>query len=365
MNIITNLLYILAGVLLLGIIVAVHEFGHFISARIVGIPVKEFSIGFGPKLIAWKSKKHETIFKISAIPMGGYCMYYGETASDPDAKSNEEEVYAADDPRLYHNHKLWKRMFTVLSGPLMNFVLAIVVAIIMVAAYGSKVEGYRIGDFAEVSPAREAGLQVHDQILRIDGMDVNDGTQNGISSTINRLASPNKALTFEVLRDNTLLEYKVTPLYSEANGRYLIGTTIYPILGKIESSNVLPEALRYCKEASTAILNALGKLFTTGEGFNETAGPIGVIKTIGTETQRGGLSVYLNLAVIISINLGLFNLIPIPGLDGARFLLMVVEGIRRKPLNQKIEGYIHMVGYVLLFGLLIFITIRDVFRLFG
>lgn len=372
MSLLSNIPYILAAIFLLGVIVAVHEFGHFISARMVGIPVKEFSIGFGPKLIGWKSKKHDTLFKISLLPLGGYCMYYGETASDMEAGKEGEEVYAANDPRLYNNHSVWKRMFTVLAGPFMNFVLAIVLAIVMVGFFGSKIEGYIVSDFSDNSPAKIAGLEVGDEILSVNGVDIHNGSQDGLRNTIQSLAQPNEALLFSVVRAGETLEIPITPNYVPESNSYLIGITLSFRLGKLEGAEILPTAFEYTREASRTIIDALGKLFTTGEGFNETSGPIGVIQTIGRETQRGSeldgqrgaLSVYLNLAVIISINLGLFNLLPIPGLDGARFLLMGVEAIRRKPLNQKIETYIHLSGYVLLFGLLIFVTLRDVLRLF-
>ena len=120
----------LLALLLLGILITVHEFGHFASARASGIPVKEFSIGFGPKLVQWKSKKHETLFSIRPIPLGGFCMFYGDTDDDPDG------TLMKDDPRNYNNASVWKRMLSVFSGPAMNFVLAFVVAIVFMAVYG-------------------------------------------------------------------------------------------------------------------------------------------------------------------------------------------------------------------------------------
>ncbi|MDY5730094.1 MAG: RIP metalloprotease RseP [Eubacteriales bacterium] len=359
-----NILFILLAVLLLGIIVTVHEWGHFFSARIVGIPVKEFSIGFGPTLFSWKSKKHNTIFKLSAIPMGGYCMYYGETASDPEALKAGEETLEATDSRLYMNHSPWKRIFTILAGPVMNFVLAVVVAIVMVANFGGKIESFRITEFTENSPAHTAGLQVGDEILSVEGISVLDGTQNGLRNAINAKATPGTALQFEVLRNGERLQIAMTPDYIESEQRYAIGVGIMPVLGKLEAKNVIPEALHYTKQASTAMIDALGKLFTTGEGFDQTSGPIGVVKVVSEQTKTGGFAMYLNLAVIISINLGLVNLLPIPGLDGARFIFTFIEAIRKKPINQKIEGYIHMTGMLFLFGLLAFLTLRDVLNIF-
>lgn len=122
-------MYILLAIVLLGVLITVHEFGHFAAARLCGIPVKEYSIGFGPKLVQWKSKKHETVFSIRPIPLGGYCMFYGDTDDDPNGEKK-------DDPRNYNNAPVWKRMISVAAGPLMNFVLAFVVAVGLMAAYG-------------------------------------------------------------------------------------------------------------------------------------------------------------------------------------------------------------------------------------
>ncbi|NMD37083.1 MAG: site-2 protease family protein, partial [Christensenellaceae bacterium] len=312
-----SLLYIFLAILLLGILITVHELGHFTAARIVGIPVKEFSIGFGPKLISWKSKKHDTLFKISAIPMGGYCMFYGETGSDPEAG---EEVYSKDDPRLYNNHNVWKRMFTVISGPIMNFILAVIVAIALVGFFGNSIEGLKVIEVQSDSPAYIAGLIANDEVLTIEGQSVNDGTINGISNIIDNVAAPDKELSISVLRDGKEHDLKVTPKFDETEKRFMIGITVGPILGKIAPSQIFPQAWGFCVEASSLIAKSLGKLFTTGEGFDQTSGPIGVVKIISEQTQQGGLAMFLNLAVIISINLGLVNLLPIPGLDGARLI---------------------------------------------
>lgn len=208
-----TILYIFLAILLLGILITVHELGHFTAARIVGIPVKEFSIGFGPKLISWKSKKHDTLFKISAIPMGGYCMFYGETGSDPEAG---EEVYEKDDPRLYNNHNVWKRMLTVISGPLMNFILAIVVAVALVGLFGNSIEGLKVIEVQSDSPAYTAGLNTNDEVLTIEGLIVNDGTMSGISNLITKVAEPDKELDIVVLRDGSEHSLKITPAFNEA-----------------------------------------------------------------------------------------------------------------------------------------------------
>ena len=157
----------------------------------------------------------------------------------------------------------------------------------------------------------------------------------------------------------------MTPQYDSELERYRVGVTIAQGYEKMPASSILPSAWSLCKQASVAIVESVGKLFTTGEGLNDAAGPVGVVSLVAQQTQQGGLEIYLYLLVIISINLGLMNLIPIPGLDGSRLIFMLIEAIRRKPVNQKIEAGVHLCGYVLLFGIMIFFTFKDVLRLFG
>lgn len=357
-----SILFILLAILLLGILIMVHEYGHFISARMCGIPVKEFSIGFGPKLVSWKSKKHDTLFKISAIPLGGYCMYYGELASDGDNKNDEERV-SPDDPRYYYGHNVWKRIFTVIAGPLMNIIFAFVVAVVFMFAYGSKVEGLNIAQIQPNSPAEIAGFEIGDKLISINGESLDTGEADAVTKLISKVAEPDTALDFVVVREGEELNIACTPKYLESESRFVIGVNV-GIIRSRSAADVFPEAWKYCVDSSKLIASALGKLFTTGEGFESTSGPVGVIQQVSQLTQIGGLAALLNLAIIISINLGLVNLLPIPGLDGARLIFMLIEALRGKPVNQKVEAYIHTAGYILLFGLMIFLTFRDVIKLF-
>ncbi|MEG2605381.1 MAG: site-2 protease family protein, partial [Clostridia bacterium] len=156
----------------------------------------------------------------------------------------------------------------------------------------------------------------------------------------------------------------IVPKYDTAESRYRIGIMIQQGYTDLPAGQVIPSAWNTCVEASGAILNALGKMFTTGEGLDKTAGPVGVVQLVAQQTQQGGMEIFLYLTVMISINLGLVNLLPIPGLDGSRLVFMLVEAIRRKPVSQRIEGAVHMCGYVLLFGIMLFFTFKDVMRLF-
>lgn len=352
-----TILYVLLAILLLGILIMVHEFGHFAVARLCGIAVKEFSLGFGPVIWQHKSKKSDTTFSIRPIPMGGYCMFYGDTDDDPNGSTK-------DDPRNYNKAPVWKRMLNVLAGPGMNFVLAFVVAIALMGVYGAVATTPVVQEVEAGMPAAEAGLQAGDIFVRVNQTEVENGTVQDVSNAIGADAS-SAPVEITVLRDGQEQTFTVTPQYDSELERYRVGVTIAQGYEKMPASSILPSAWSLCKQASVAIVESLGKLFTTGEGLNDAAGPVGVVSLVAQQTQQGGLEIYLYLLVILSINLGLMNLIPIPGLDGSRLIFMIIEAIRRKPVNQKIEAGVHLCGYVLLFGIMIFFTFKDVLRLFG
>ncbi len=352
-----TILYVLLALVLLGVLITVHEFGHFAAARMCGIPVKEYSIGFGPKLIQWQSKKHETLFSIRPIPLGGYCMFFGDTDDDPEGKMK-------DDPRNYNNAAVWKRMISVVAGPGMNFVLAFVVAVVMMAAYGVTASAPFIYTVEESAPAAQAGLMPGDEFVAVRGQDMTHRTVVDVSAAIGDI-SQGETVDLTIRRDGEEMDFTIVPRYDETEGRYLIGITIQQGYARLPGGQVIPAAWNICAEAATVIVDALGKLVTTGEGLDQTSGPVGVIQLVAQETQQGGLDTYLYLMVIISINLGLMNLLPIPGLDGSRLIFMAIEAIRRKPVNQKIESIVHLCGYALLLGLMLFFTFKDVLRLFG
>lgn len=352
-----TILYVLLGLLLLGVLITVHEFGHFASARLCGIPVKEFSIGFGPKIVQWKSRKHETLFSIRPIPLGGFCMFYGDTDDDPDG------TVMKDDPRNYNNAAVWKRMISVFSGPLMNFVLAFVVAVGFMAAYGVTIGAPLIAEVVAGQPAEVAGLQAGDEFVTVRGQDMANADVMDVSAAIGDV-SGGEEVQLTIRRNGEEMDFVILPVYDAAEGRYMIGITIQQGYRDLPGGMVLPAAWNVCAEASTAILDALGKLVTTGEGLDQTSGPVGVVQLVAEQTRQGGLEVFLYLLIIISINLGLMNLLPIPGLDGSRLVFMVIEAVRRKPVEQKIEAMIHLAGYVLLFGLMIYFTFKDVLRIF-
>ena len=366
--------YVLAAIVMLGVMVTVHEAGHFFAARLTGIPVKEFSIGMGPKLLSWKRKKHETQFSIRLIPAGGYCMFYGE--DDTEGKE------AKEDPRSIGKFAPWRRMVTIFMGPAMNFVLALIVAAVLFGIVGED-KGYfiapKILSVEAGSPAEQAGVLPGDSLETVNGQSAvgvtEDGTAWNLTVLINSYVEGGEPLTLGVRRGEELLSVQLLPRFSEAEKRYLIGVSLNPGYVPVYTSVSVFRAVQlgadYCVQAAGAIIEALRNLITTGAGLDQTSGPVGIVKLIAEETEKSAAEsaldafvTYGRLLVLISVNLGLFNLIPIPGLDGSRLVFLLIEAIRRKPVPQKVEAYVHMAGYVLLLGLMLVMTFKDVLHIF-
>ena len=355
-------MYILLALLLLAILITIHEFGHFTAARLMKIEVREFAVGMGPKLIRWKSRKYETDFSVRAIPLGGFCAFYGEDDVTGEAK---------DDPRAFPKQNVWKRLFVILMGPMMNFVLAFVVAALFYWACGvtvtTGVDPY-IADVMGAGPAYSAGLKAGDKITEINGADMMDGTMETLLDTISAWKEGDEPLKMTVVRGDETFETEMNPIWDENEGKMRIGVSIGGVYRTeqrtVDFFGAVGSSWRLCVNASGAILGALKDLVTTGEGLDQTSGPVGIVSLVSTEVREGGFSAFVQLLTLISINLGLMNLLPIPGLDGSRLLFGIIEVIRRKPIPPQKEAMVHLVGMVFLFGLLIFFTYRDVMKLF-
>ena len=366
-----SIVYILLALLMLCIMVTIHEWGHFIAARMTCIPVREFSIGFGSKLVQWHSKKHETVFSIRAIPAGGYCAFYGE--DDPDEKADE-------DPRAMRGFPVWKRLITVFMGPMMNFVLAFLVGIGLFWIGGQTAIEYDITGYRHIaavnpgSAADLAGLRAGDVLKSVNGVDAAGVAENGSGDTprfsqlISQYGQNGAAVTVVVSRGEEDLTVSVVP-QPDSTGRLLIGIVIEPAI--LSQTTIHPNLIesvglsaRQCVYEGGLILESLGQLVSKPSMVSEMSGPIGVISYVAKETQKNGPETYVLLLIFISVNLGLVNLMPIPGLDGARIILLLVEGVRRKPLSRKTEAYITMVGFAALMILFVTLTYQDIVGIF-
>ncbi len=355
---------IVLAIILLCILITVHEFGHFIAARLTGIPVVEFAIGMGPKIVSWKSKKYGNLFSIRLIPVGGFCAFAGEDDVNEEYK---------DSPFAFQNHKVWKRIVTVLMGPIMNFILAFIVALCYFN-FGTITETIPVENSAhivsveETGEAKRVGILPGDQIISVAGKQVDLNDPQALIRAINEAAAQSPTFDVEVAREGASSTIAITPVFDEASSNYRIGVSIgvattqgAPLAFSFTES--VQSAFNYCVDSATLVFRSLKMIFNREASLNDFSGPVGVVTMISEQTQTYGADAYISLLIFISINLGIMNLLPIPGLDGSRILFMVLEAIRRKPIDQKKEAIVHLTGYALLFGFMILLTYKDIVRL--
>ncbi len=355
-----TVLYILAAIVLLGILIAVHEGGHFVTARLTRIPVREYAIGMGPKILSRTSRKTGIVYSLRAVPMGGFCAFYGE--DDPDEK-------AQNDPRAFSRQKLWKRILTVVMGPGMNFILALAVLFAWYWIGGiEQITDYdvKIVSVAEDTPAAEAGFRPDDLVIAVDGETVTG--EDTVIALTNRWKEGDGPIAYTVRRGDETLVLSAAPRYDEQSKHWLIGITmsranIVTEHRTLTGGEAFTQAFEDCVLVGGAIFRAIGDLFR-GRGWEDVAGPVGTLAIITGQVRDFGFDGFLNLLVIISVNLGVMNLLPIPGLDGARIIFMIVEAIRGRPVPPEKEAVVHLIGMAVLFGLMIFLTVKDVGRFF-
>lgn len=325
---------VLIGLIMFMVIITLHELGHFIGAKASNIKVNEFSIGMGPAVL--KKQKGETQYSLRALPIGGYVSMEGE----------DEE---SSDKRSFGNASPLARFITIFAGPFMNFVLSFVILLFVIGNRG--VAKPVIGSFSENSPAQKAGMQVNDIIVKIDDEKIN--TFMDASRLISSSKGKELLVTYE--RNGVENTVKIKPV--EREGAYIIGFA--PYISK-SFSDVIAGAFNTCVYFTRLIWDSLKGLISGAFGLKDLSGPIGIIGNMGAYIE-GGVYSLLNFAALISVNLGFFNLLPIPALDGSKLLFIIIEAIRRKPLNKKFEGYITAAGFILLLGLMLIVSIKDIF----
>ena len=347
---------VVIAILIFGLIVTVHEFGHFICAKLSGIRVLEFSVGMGPKLL--QKTKGETKYSLRLLPLGGYCAMEGEDAT-------------TDDPRSFRNAKLWKRMVVLVAGAGMNFVLGFVVLAIFVASMpgiGSMV----IGDFRKstneenvteyCAESLETGLEKGDKLLEVNGTKI----YSIIDINYVLYGDPREKNTVLVERDGAevTLNNVVFNDKSKTNEPF----DFYLLARKKNPLTVMQTAGEEFMSMSHIIGISLKKIFSGNVEKEDVSGPVGVVSAISESTEntqslREIMYNLLYMTALITINVGIFNLLPIPGLDGGRLLFCFIELVRRKPVKPEHEGYVHLAGMALLFGIMIFATYNDIIRL--
>lgn len=337
-----NILTIIVAILAFGLIVFIHELGHFLFAKKAGVRIHEFAIGMGPKIFGFK--KGETTYTVRLLPLGGYVAMEGE-----DGDSN--------DPRAFGNKTILQRASILFAGPFFNIILACIILIPVFMFIGSPSTTVR--EIIDNSPAQVAGLQAGDTIKSINGNEIKDWTE--LSQFINN--SDGKELNLKVDRDGLTKEINVKPEQKE--GSYVIG--IYP---KYEKNIIgaFSNAIKTTISMIIQMITFLGQLFTgnlPGGVEGSVTGPVGVISIVADATKAGLINV-MYLASVISLNLGVLNLLPIPALDGGRLFFLAIEFIRGgKKIDPNKEGMINMVGFAALMLFMLFITYKDIVRLIG
>ncbi|MGM0414285.1 MAG: RIP metalloprotease RseP [Bacillota bacterium] len=353
---------IVVFIIFLGVLIFVHELGHFIMAKKSDIRVEEFALGFGPKLIS--RKKGETVFSIRLIPLGGFCNMVGEMPVDKDDLSEEEvKLYeeTVEQGRAFHQKSPGKRLLVLAMGAIMNFILALVAFILIFSFYGLPVDYSSeavIGQAYPNHPAAEAELRSGDKILAIDGQDVESWEE--MASYIHD--HPGEPLEFTVQRNGNEMVFEITPRYDESAGHGIIGVEPDLIRERVGPITAIQGAVTQTGYVMKMTFNGFVQIFAQ-RNTEDLGGPVMIASIVG-RAARTGFDDVLNWLAIISINLGILNLLPFPALDGGRIVFVLIEMIVGKPVPQEKEGFIHMIGFFLLILLMVFVIYQDIITSF-
>ena len=335
-----------ASVFVFGILIFFHELGHFAVAKFVGIKVHEFSLGFGPKLLTLP--RGDTSYNLRALPLGGFVRMAG---MDPNEKDED------DDGRGFNRKTIGQRIAVIFAGPLMNFLLAILLFSTIFIFQGIPVATTVISEVIPDFPAAESGIMAGDKILAVDGQTVN--SWEDLSGMISQ--KPEEEIEVTVLRDGVEKQFRLFTARDENNTGKL---GIYPEQGFSKGNifQALALGVDYTARITWMILDFIAKMLF-GQTPADVGGPVRVVSEIGKAAQVGFFFL-LKLSAFLSINLGLFNLFPIPALDGSRILFLVWEKVRGRPVDPVKENFIHLVGFGLLLLLMVVITYNDILQIF-
>jgi regulator of sigma E protease len=340
------MLTFVASIFVFGILIFFHELGHFAVAKFVGIKVHEFSLGFGPKLLTLP--KGDTSYNLRILPLGGFVRMAG---MDPNEKDEE------DDGRGFNSKTVGQRIAVIFAGPLMNFLLAVLLFSTIFIFQGIPVATTVISEVIPDFPAAKSGIMAGDRILAVDGQPVDSWEE--LSGTISQ--KPEQEIEVTVLRDGVEKSFRVFTARDENNTGKL---GIYPEQGLSKGNlfQALALGADYTARITWMILDFVAKMIL-GQTPADVGGPVRVVSEIGKAAQVGFFFL-LQLSAFLSINLGLFNLFPIPALDGSRILFLVWEKVRGRPVDPVKENFIHLIGFGLLLLLIVVITYNDILQVF-
>ena len=369
------------------VMISLHEFGHFITAKLMDFKILEYAIGFGPAI--WKSKKSEIQYSLRVVPFGGYCKFEGE---------DEDSL----DKRAFSNQAVWKRIIVVAAGGVFNVILGFILFLVIISQTSPMVTN-RVDSVVKNSYISDAGLMPVDEIIRINGKKVNfynditlytqEFTENTECDLVIKRDGEKKTLLFKPTKSAS--EYKYTNSGVEVTGfingikmdtdfyeydedivkdeekvgteerveRLIIG--FVPVKEEVTIFNIWGEAWNQTRFVVKLVYNSLWQMITGKVGVDKMSGPVGIVKEVNTAVNSGSSSwlYVLNLTALLTINLGVFNLLPVPALDGGRLFFMLIELITRKKIPPEKEGLVHSIGFILLIALIIFISYNDIMKL--
>ena len=343
LNLWNNVWPYLIAILLFLVLIIIHEFGHFIAAKLLGVRVNEFAVGFGPKLFS--KQWGETKYAFNLIPLGGYCAMEGEDEDSSDKKA-------------FCNKKPWRRFLIVVMGATFNLILGLIIVAIILApqkAFTSTV----IAEFNENAISQSTGLAVDDKIIEVDGRKI--FSTYDLSYAFTNVTDGKVDITVLRNGEQKLLKDVTFKTEEEAGMSYLtVDFKVYGIKKTFGSyiKQTFSTAISYCAVIWRSLIDLIGGKY----GISAISGPVGVTVAISNAAKQS-LQNILPIMALITINLGIFNLLPLPALDGGRILFILIEMIFRKPVPQKYESIVHAVGFVLLIILMIFIAAKDIWTL--
>lgn len=336
---------ILITVILFGLIIFIHELGHFIMAKVNGIKINEFALGMGPAI--FKFKKGETLYALRVFPIGGYVSMEGE-----DAESDDENAFS--------KKKVWGRISVVVAGAFMNLVLGFLVIVILTCMQ-PKIGTIQVAEFSENATSFQTGLQMGDKIKQVNGRNIL--IENDIAYGISTDKDGKVDMIVDRDGEKVNLQNVEFQLASNENGKQYVKFDFKVSSEDKNFFNVLEYSFLKTVSTVKTVWYSLIDLITGKASFGDLSGPIGVGNVVGKASSMG-ISGILAMLAFLSINIGIFNLLPLPALDGGRLIFLLIEAVRGKPINQKYEGYVHAIGFMLLILLMLAVTVNDIFKLF-
>lgn len=342
-------------IIILGILIFVHEFGHFIVAKKAGVFVEEFALGMGPQIFKWKRKNDPTTYSIRLLPIGGFCAMAGEVVEEKEKKLKKNQYMC--------NKKPYQKFLILVAGVTMNFMLALLIFFLQGLIWGSSNQLSYVGMVTENSAVAKAGITEGDRIISINGVKTN--TWDKIQVAI-ALKNDSKSYEFVVKKsDGSVNKYEVTPNYikdKKGNEVMVFGFGAGNTLNKGFIASIKYSLIKFYSVISSMTL-IIVKLFSGALGLKSLSGPVGMYTVVG-ESAKLGIQSLLYLTAYLSVNLGFINIIPLPAFDGGRILFVIIEKIKGSPVKAEVENWFHTIGFILLMILMVVITYQDILRLF-